>query len=164
MPIDPQPPPPLEPRDSPRILVPPPLIVLATLAAGLALDGCLSALADPLSLVALAGFALSAAGVALIAAALRLFRKSGTRAEPWQPSSQLVGAGIYRVTRNPMYLGMLLFYAGPAIAFRSPTAALLLVPLGALFHFVIVAREEAYLTRRFGDGYASYKSRVRRWF
>ncbi len=62
-----------------------------------------------------------------------------------------------------MYLGMLLTYAGIAIALRSPTAGILLVPVLAIMDRIVVAREEAYLERRFGESFIRYRSQVRRW-
>jgi protein-S-isoprenylcysteine O-methyltransferase Ste14 len=153
----------VEPGDHPGVRVPPPLIILAALLAGLAVDGRLSGLppAGP-ARIALASLA-AAAGAVLVAAALGLFRRAGTNPEPWKPSSALVRGGIYRRSRNPMYLGMLLVYVAAAILFASPAAGLLLVPLFLVLDRLVVAREEAYLTRRFGEKYEEYRRSVRRW-
>ena len=149
--------------ESPRIFVPPPLIILGTLLTGLWADGRL-AFRSPFMLIPLAmGALVVCVGLGTIAAALGVFRKAETRPEPWKPAANLVLKGVYRFTRNPMYLGMLLTYAGFALAFRSVTAAALLLPLFVVIDRVVVAREEAYLTRRFGADYIKYKMEVRRW-
>lgn len=148
--------------DSPRVLIPPPLIMLGTLLVGLIVDGRVGLWPDMSPFVFL-GALLAASGAGLIAMALGLFRRADTRPEPWQPASNLVLGGIYRFTRNPMYLGMLLIYGGVAVALESPTAGLLLVPLVVVLDRFVVAREEAYLLRRFGAAYLSYQARVRRW-
>ncbi len=111
------------------------------------------------------GFAISIGviGALLIAAALGLFRQMGTRPEPWQPSTALVTGGIYRFTRNPMYLGMALIYTGLAGGFDSPAAGILLAPLIAVIHFGVIVREERYLAQKFGTGYLQYKATVRAW-
>ena len=146
-------------EDSPRVFLPPPLIFGGLLALGLLLDS------DPLRFgpASILGIALGAGGVVLIAIALGLFRSSKTRAEPWQPASSLVNRGIYRFTRNPMYLGMVMLSLGVALAFTSlPAAALALAAL-IIVDRTVVTREEAYLTRRFGQDYLAYKASVRRW-
>jgi protein-S-isoprenylcysteine O-methyltransferase Ste14 len=150
--------------DSPRILVPPPLAIFGTLLAGLAIDGRLTSTTDFQPLAILAAVLLGLAGLALVFVALGLFSRSNTRPEPWQPSSALVVGGIYRRTRNPMYLGMLLVYAALAVLFMSPAAGLLLIPLAVAVDRLIIRREEAYLSRRFGPAYDDYRKSVRRWF
>ncbi|HYE27967.1 MAG TPA: isoprenylcysteine carboxylmethyltransferase family protein [Allosphingosinicella sp.] len=149
--------------DNPRVYVPPPLLALAVLAAGLAIDGRLAAPPDGPILLKVGAGALIVSGILPIAIALGLFRRRKTRPEPWAPSSALVVEGIYRFTRNPMYLGMMLVYAGLALLFQSLTAFLLLAPLAVIFDRLVIAREEAYLARRFGAAYASYRAQVRRW-
>lgn len=149
--------------DSPRIFVPPPLIVAGTLVAGLWLDGLLYVWPTTPTLLLIVGAVLIAGGLTFIGLALRLFRKVGTRPEPWQPSSELAQSGVYRFTRNPMYLGMTIVYSGIALALKSPTAGLLLLPLVAVLDRLVIAREEAYLGRRFGASFDAYRKRVRRW-
>jgi protein-S-isoprenylcysteine O-methyltransferase Ste14 len=74
-----------------------------------------------------------------------------------------VTTGIHGWSRNPIYLGMFLVYIGIGIAVRSPSIVILTLPLALIIRYVVVAREEAYLERRFGDTYRAYKARVRRW-
>jgi protein-S-isoprenylcysteine O-methyltransferase Ste14 len=74
-----------------------------------------------------------------------------------------VTRGIHGWSRNPIYLGMFLVYGGIGIAVRSPWILILLLPLAATIRYGVVAREEAYLERRFGAAYRHYKARVRRW-
>lgn len=62
-----------------------------------------------------------------------------------------------------MYLGMLLTYAGAALALRSPAAGLLIIPVFVVVDRLVVAREEAYLLRKFGTDFEQYRARVRRW-
>jgi protein-S-isoprenylcysteine O-methyltransferase Ste14 len=75
----------------------------------------------------------------------------------------LVTSGIHGWSRNPIYVGMSLVYGGIAIAARSPWAFVLALPLAIVMRYFVVAREEAYLERCFGDVYRDYKARVRRW-
>jgi protein-S-isoprenylcysteine O-methyltransferase Ste14 len=74
-----------------------------------------------------------------------------------------VTTGIHGWTRNPIYLGMFLVYGGIGLAAQSPWILILTLPLAITICFGVVAREEAYLERRFGDAYLDYKARVRRW-
>lgn len=142
---------------------PPPLIYLGLLLAGLAIDRLAALPSIGLSDPWLFAAGPVVAGIALLAMAAGLFRRHGTALEPWRPSSALVGSGIYRRTRNPMYLGMAFIYLGLALGFES-IAALLLLPVAlVLIQTQVIAREERYLEARFGDGYRAYKARVRRW-
>lgn len=149
--------------DNPGVWLPPPLIALAGLGVGLAVDGRLT---DPdlnaLPLI-MAGLATAAAGLLLGISALGLFHRKGTKPEPWKPSSALVSDGVYRFTRNPMYLGMMLIYAGIALIAGGPWTAAALAPVFLIFNVYVIAREEAYLERRFGDVYIAYRRQVRRW-
>lgn len=147
------------------VIAPPPLLYLGALLIGLGLDRLLGlpslAIGSPARW--LLGGALALAGVALALPAARRFRRAGTHVEPWKPSNALVTEGIYRHTRNPMYLGLSLAYLGLAIAAGSPAALVLLPPLLVVVHYGVIAREERYLEARFGQSYRDYKARVRRW-
>ena len=146
-------------EDNPRVFLPPPLIFGGLLALGLLLDS------DPLRVgpVSIIGMALATSGIVLIAIALGLFRTSKTRPEPWQPASSLVNRGLYRFTRNPMYLGMAMLSLGIAMAFTSLSGVFLALAALLIIDRAVVTREEAYLKRRFGQDYVAYMARVRRW-
>jgi len=109
------------------------------------------------------GGALILIGLALAAAGIRNFSRTGTPVPTNQPTRALVTTGIHGWTRNPIYLGMFLIYGGIGIATRSPWILILEMPLAIVIRYGVVAREEAYLERRFGDTYRDYKTRVRRW-
>ena len=93
-----------------------------------------------------------------------IFERVGTRVEPWRASTGIVESGPFRWTRNPMYLGMALNYAGLAIALDGPIALILLPVLLAIIQTQVIAREEHYLEGKFGQAFLDYKARVRRWF
>lgn len=92
-----------------------------------------------------------------------LFRRSGQNENPWKPTPVIVERGPFRITRNPMYLQMVLVCVGFAIILAN-VWILLLTPVcaGVLYRFAILP-EEAYLERKFGEDYLIYKRRVRRW-
>jgi protein-S-isoprenylcysteine O-methyltransferase Ste14 len=107
--------------------------------------------------------ALIVIGIALFAAGVRNFSRASTPLPTNQPARVLVTTGIYGWTRNPIYLGFLLMYVGIGIIVHSPWILALTLPIAVAIRFGVVAREEAYLERRFGDAYRGYKARVRRW-
>ena len=102
-------------------------------------------------------------GLALFSAGVRNFSRAATPLPTNQPARVLVTTGIYRWTRNPIYLGFFLTYGGIGVVARSPWILILTLPLIVTIRYGVVAREEAYLERRFGDTYRDYKARVRRW-
>ncbi len=149
--------------DHANVRLPPPLIVLGLLAAGLALDGRLF---DPrwnAQWAAISGALFVAAGLTIGLSSVARFRRAGTNPEPWKPSAVLVLNGAYRFTRNPMYLGMLLIATGLALAAGGPWTMLTVPLIWAVLNFHVVAREEAYLRRRFGKPYEEYQRKIRRW-
>jgi protein-S-isoprenylcysteine O-methyltransferase Ste14 len=79
------------------------------------------------------------------------------------PTTTIVDTGPYRFTRNPICLGMALGLIGLAIALDTLWLWLTLVPFAIIIRYGVVAREEAYLERKFGDVYRRYRARVRRW-
>jgi protein-S-isoprenylcysteine O-methyltransferase Ste14 len=109
------------------------------------------------------GVAVLASGLALGAWAIATLRRAGTRVETTQPTTTVVTSGPYRFTRNPIYVGMLAVLIGLAIALNTAWLLVALAPFYPVIRFGVIAREEAYLERKFGETYRSYKSRVRRW-
>lgn len=157
-----------EPAATPGVRFPPPLIFLIGLGAGIALDHLLFAwpivgasLLPWLRLLA-GGFALASLG--LLLSALGGFRRRGNDPRPWREDTAFVEDGIYRHTRNPMYLGMALAYVALALAFNTMWALLTLGPVLFVVRHYVIGREENYLVQRFGEDYQRYCSRVPRWF
>lgn len=92
-----------------------------------------------------------------------LFRRSGQDENPWKPTPAIVERGPFRLTRNPMYLQMVLICIGFAIILMNAWI-LLLTPFGAwVLQRFVIRYEEEYLERKFGKTYLAYKQRVRRW-
>jgi protein-S-isoprenylcysteine O-methyltransferase Ste14 len=148
------------------VRVRPPLLYLGCLILGLVLDLLLPL---PLTLPEAGlirwtvGGGLILIGAAIVAACARNFARAATPVPSNQPVRALVTTGLHGWSRNPIYIGMLLIYAGIGIAAASPWTLVLLLPLAVGIRYWVVAREEAYLERRFGDAYRDYKARVRRW-
>jgi protein-S-isoprenylcysteine O-methyltransferase Ste14 len=154
-----------EEQDSAGVRFPPPFIYLGMLLIGLAAERVIGprsfGLDRPLLLGA--GLLLSIAGAAAIVAAAGLFRRAGTTPEPWTSTASIVTTGLYRRTRNPMYLGMALICAGLALALDAPLALILLPVTMLVIQTQVIAREERYLETKFGEPYRDYRRRVRRW-
>jgi protein-S-isoprenylcysteine O-methyltransferase Ste14 len=157
----------MEPRDAAEVRVFPPGVPLAVILLGVGLQHVWPI--DP-------GFAIPAParwwiGGAIVAGAVLglglwsvvLFRRGGQDENPWKPTPRIEERGPFRLTRNPMYLQMMLVCVGFSVLLTNAWV-LLLTPVGAwvLQRFAILP-EEAYLERKFGAGYLAYKRRVRRW-
>jgi protein-S-isoprenylcysteine O-methyltransferase Ste14 len=149
--------------DNPGVIAPPPLIYAGALAAGLLanrrfrLPFLPRRLARPLgSLLVACGFVVGLLGV-------REMHRAGTNVDPYEPATAVVTGGPYRFTRNPMYVGFTLMYAGISALFNALPPVLLLPVVQQLMRRGVIEREERYLERKFGDEYLQYKEKVRRW-
>jgi protein-S-isoprenylcysteine O-methyltransferase Ste14 len=109
------------------------------------------------------GFALVIIGFLLGVGAFNEFRKARTTLDPHGSVKELVSSGVYRFTRNPIYLGFLLMLIGLPLN-SGFYWGVLLTPLFIIsMNRLVIEHEEAYLEKKFGETYASYKARVRRW-
>ena len=109
------------------------------------------------------GGAVCVVALALFAWAIATITRAGSNVPTNRPTTSIVDTGPYRFTRNPIYLGMMLALVGLAIAFDSLWPLVTLVPFALVIRYGVVAREEAYLERMFGEVYRRYRARVRRW-
>jgi protein-S-isoprenylcysteine O-methyltransferase Ste14 len=116
--------------------------------------------APPLSYLGLAPLLV---GMVITGAAARAFSRAGTPIRPFERSTKLVTGGLYRYTRNPMYVGLTLMLSGTWLLLGTVSA---LLPI-AVFIWIIqegfIRGEERFLDEIFGEEYRGYKRRVRRW-
>lgn len=91
-----------------------------------------------------------------------LFRSTGQSENPWKPTPQIVERGPFRLTRNPMYLQMVLVCVGVVVILMNAWILVLTPVCAWLLQRFAILPEEAYLERKFGAAYLAYKSRVRR--
>ena len=112
-----------------------------------------------------AALALVAIGQSISISGILLFRRAGTTVNPFKPdaASSLVTNGVYRFTRNPMYIGLLLTLLGWAAFLSSPVALLYLAVFVLYMNRFQIEPEERVLASLFGAGYAAYRTQVRRW-
>ena len=108
-------------------------------------------------------FALIIGGLVLDGAAMESFRRRGTPAEPWKDAVALETGGVFRFSRNPIYVGFALIYAGSTVCMDSLIALALLIPCMVVIDRFVVLREEAYLSAKFGAAWDAYRMKVRRW-
>lgn len=154
-----------DPQDGAAVRFPPPLVYLIALCAGGVLHAFVAPLPIGLSRMPRIFLALVAAGMglALVGGAMGLFRRSGQDPKPWKSTPEILSSGVYRYTRNPMYVGMALLQTSIGVGWGNGWI-LAFVPVALLIVYGIAVRhEEAYLERKFGETYARYKASVRRW-
>jgi protein-S-isoprenylcysteine O-methyltransferase Ste14 len=146
------------------LLIPPPLVALLAAAAMWGATPVAPSASGPSFRVPLA-IVLAIAGLALSTSGRLAFRNAKTSANPLKPqaATSLVVAGIYKATRNPMYVGLALVLVGWAVFLWSAWA--LLGPVGFVAYIARfqIAPEERALALLFGEEYSAYKSRVRPW-
>jgi protein-S-isoprenylcysteine O-methyltransferase Ste14 len=149
--------------DNPGVVIFPPLLFAFCVVGGL-----IAHFTCPyrLGLSPWVGRAFGAVAFGALALALwgqRTMRAAGTNIHPGMPALAIVERGPFRVTRNPLYLSLILLYIAIGVMLASPAFLLFAVPLIGVLHFGVVLREERYLNAKFGDVYRDYKARVRRW-
>lgn len=152
----------MERKDLPGVIAPPPLIYLAGLGIGFALEALLPSAALPNVVQWVVGGLLIVAGVALARSFVTAFRRARTPVAPYRPTTAIVTTGPYAFSRNPAYLGMALAYAGIAVAAEALWLLAVLVPTLIVIDRGVIAAEERYLERKFGEEYLRYKARTRR--
>ena len=141
----------------------PPLIHLAGILVGLGLDAIWPAPLLAATTQYILGGVLIVLGVAVVLACALGFRRAGTSVPTQTPTTALVIRGLYRYSRNPIYIALSLIHLGVAVAVDSPWIAATLPIVLIVINFGVIAREERYLEAKFGDAYRDYKARVRRW-
>ena len=150
-------------KDRADVKVLPPLILLSAFVAGAALRTLLPGLPFPTSLQLWLGSGLVACSIVLVVLASRELATARTAFDVRKSTTSIVTGGVFRITRNPVYLSMTLLYLGVALLLNSVVMAVVVVPLGSLLCVTAIKAEERYLESKFGDSYRSYRAVVRRW-
>jgi protein-S-isoprenylcysteine O-methyltransferase Ste14 len=150
------------------VRVPPPAIFIVAFLVGLWLEGAMyrirliSGESTPRLLV-IAGAILITTGILVALWGAVTFTRHRVAILPFYPARALVDTGPYRLTRNPMYLGMTLAHIGGALALNAMWP-LILLPMALVFLFkTVIRQEEEHLARAFPNEYAEYIARIRRW-
>src|SRR6266513_2683479 len=143
-----------DPADTAKVMIRPPVAWAVAILAGLALNWLI-----PLPFIPAAapagwlGAMVFALALALAAWAIATVTRAGSNVPTNLPTTTIVESGPYRFTRNPIYLGMFLGLIGLAIAFDNLWLLMMLAPFALVIRHGVVAREKAYLERKFGDVY-----------
>lgn len=145
--------------------IPPPLVALACIGLMWLLMRVAPGTGPALPARGAVAFGLVLLGVGIATAGVREFRRAHTTLDPRAPgkASVLVASGIYRASRNPMYLGMAVALCGVAWFLGHPLALLGVAAFVAWITRFQILPEERALDARFGEAYARYRARVRRW-
>jgi protein-S-isoprenylcysteine O-methyltransferase Ste14 len=144
----------------------PPVIPYSTLTIA-----CMLQWLEPLGLLAhlgpvlrtVAGAAVFGAGMAMMFAGHCAMSRHRTNVNPLWPTTALVTDGVFRYTRNPLYVGVSIALCGVALICTLDWVLVLIIPACVLLHFAVVRREERYLEHKFGDAYRHYRERVPRY-
>ena len=145
----------------PKIL--PPTVLLAAVLLMVALHFLLPITHNVASFWQLLGILPLGLGLTISYIAENQFRQVDTTVNPFKESSRLVTDGLYRFSRNPMYLGMALILAAVAILLGSLTPFGVVALFVGWIHFQFICREEEILSTQFGQDWLEYKARVRPW-
>ncbi len=110
-----------------------------------------------------AGAAIVLLALAVGLSGVREFHRRGTPTSPFERSTALVTSGVFRFTRNPMYLGFVLLAIGVAVALDAAAFRVAAVVLAALLEVLVIRPEERSLAEQFGAAFEDYRRRTRRW-
>ena len=102
-------------------------------------------------------------GIVLNLAADALLKKHGTTVKPFENSTVLITSGVYKFSRNPMYLGMILMLIGVALLMGSITPYSIIPVFIIIIDKTFIRTEEDMLDRQFGRAWIAYRDKVRRW-
>ena len=152
---------PVADKRGPNVKFPPPIVFLAAIGLGYFMgDSSSQTDAYFLLLIGYTGIILC---TGVLAYALFSFFKAKTHVEPWQPSSKLVTTGLYKYSRNPMYLSLFIVTICIGLVLSNYWIILWAFPALLFIQMKVVVKEEAYLEKKFMDKYIRYKRQVRRW-
>lgn len=156
----------MDAEDHANVPVVPPVLFGAGIAAGFLLKWLVPVRLVPPSLKG--PFCFAGAGLFLIGAAFggwafATFMRARTTPHPNHPVSALVAWGPYRLSRNPMYVGLSVATLGIALIANTPWILATLPLVWSALSRLVIEREEAYLERKFGDEYRAFRARTRRW-
>jgi len=153
----------VEMSDNAGVIAFPPALYAGTLFIGLLLSFVFPISFLPRSLALILGVLVMICAGSILISAFRVMNRASTAVNPSQPTTAIVSDGVFRLSRNPIYVSLTLLYIGITLLFNALWALLLLLPLLGIVQIGVIQREEIYLERKFGDEYLRYKARVRCW-
>jgi protein-S-isoprenylcysteine O-methyltransferase Ste14 len=152
-----------DPSDKAKVIALAPLILAVVLGLGVGLDLVWPAKFMPRAVGLAIGILVILGGIALALLARQEMIRAKTALDVRKPTTEIVTSGVFQVSRNPIYLGMVLLCLGVAFLADSLWFLALCAPLAIILQKGVIEPEEAYLEQKFGDKYLRYKAKVRRW-
>ena len=146
-----------------RIAVLPPIIIVVPFVVGTGLQWMFPLRFLPRWVGLTLGVLCILPAVVLLTTARSAFRRARTSMLYTRRSRVLIADGPFRFTRNPLFVGLMLLYAGVCFVTGGPWPLVFLPIVVALLHWVVIVPEERYLEDQFGDEYRVYRTHVRRW-
>ena len=150
-------------EDSLHILAAPPFFFIIPLLVGAVVESFIPTSLLPTLPSIIIGLLFSWASLPFIILSLRSFYKVKTAFDARRTTTTLVTTGIYKISRNPAYLSLVLFYIGLSLIINSIWILTLILPAIYSVQKFCIEREEKYLESKFGSEYLDYKKQVRRW-
>lgn len=150
--------------DKPAVTLHPPTVLFLALVAGYVIRLFVGGrMPLPRAFAEGLGGLLIIVSLGIVIGAVAIFAEKRQGLTPATPASELFQKGPYKFSRNPIYLSMMLFGAGFGVATSNVWIIITTAAAGVIIHFLAILPEEEYLERKFGEEYAAYKARVRRW-
>jgi protein-S-isoprenylcysteine O-methyltransferase Ste14 len=154
-------------HDHAAVRVFPPAVPLLTIVGGVLIDRrwplSIGITVNPVIRYVVGAGIIVAAVVGLGAWSVILMRRSGQSENPWKPTTSIIDYGPFRITRNPMYLQMVIVCLGFSLLLANVWIAILTPLCAVVLDRLVIRYEEQYLQLKFGEHYLKYKARVRRW-
>jgi len=149
--------------DNAGVITIPPFIYIIGLIAGLLIHYFYPSDFLPEAIAIWIGVPLMLVAFPIAVMAFKTFKQAENDPDVRTPTTTIVTVGVYRLSRNPMYLSLAILYLGISCWVNSLWCLLLVLPVLIVVHEGVIKREEKYLEKKFGDAYLQYKSKVRRW-
>jgi protein-S-isoprenylcysteine O-methyltransferase Ste14 len=150
-------------NDNAGVIAPAPVLYGIAFAVGFAAEKIAPTQLLPFPFSAWLGFTLIAVAIAIVASAFKALAQAHTAFDARKSTTQIVTTGAFRLSRNPTYLSLTLLLIGIAFAISSLWVLVSVIPAVVATQWGVILREEHYLKEKFGEGYSSYASKVRRW-
>jgi protein-S-isoprenylcysteine O-methyltransferase Ste14 len=152
-------------KDGAAVRIPPPLVYLGAVIVGVIVQAFVAPLPIELQfgLRITVGAAAAVLSLVFVVLANNLFRRTDQDPKPWVTTPEIISTGVYRITRNPMYVGMGLLQIAIGVGLANWWIIILVPVVLAIVYLTAIRHEEAYLERKFGAAYTDYKELVRRW-
>lgn len=152
-----------EDKSGANVRFPPPIIVIINCAIALYLETFFAFNFLNGLIFKITGYCLLLLAIVIIGISVYQFRKAKTHIEPWQPTSSIITDGVFKISRNPIYLAFVVACIGFAGILNSPLLILSSLTSYLCLTWFVIQKEEAYLSAKFGAPYQLYCQEVRRW-